>query len=196
MRAARYCYIIFAFCLILKECSADSSEEEPFQCHELYIYNVTQNGVVDVYSPFYKEGGYTNDLWCEYEIRAPPGNQLKIIFKELDIDPSDFCGQDSLVIYSGAKEHVIATVCGTNKPEPIITDPGVNIVHLLFRSDHMSVARGVHLQFQAGPHFEYCPPGKKVCSNRKCYDETSQKCNGVDDCGDGTDEEGCSKSKK
>lgn len=38
-----------------------------------------------------------------------------------------------------------------------------------------------------------CPLGKLDCANGNCYDPI-QVCNFVDDCGDGTDEQGCSKS--
>ncbi|GBN91280.1 hypothetical protein AVEN_151196-1 [Araneus ventricosus] len=38
---------------------------------------------------------------------------------------------------------------------------------------------------------ELCEAGSKVCRNRNCYNP-QKACDGVDDCGDGTDEEGCS----
>ncbi|GFV53762.1 ovochymase-1 [Trichonephila clavipes] len=181
-------------CMVFKATTIDrhKAEEDPFQCHELHKFNATANNLTgDVYSPFYEKGQYTNGLWCEYRITAPVGYRLKLTFVDFEIDPSDFCGQDVLYIYAKEKEYVLASICGKEKPLPIVTEPGVNMVHLLFRSDHMSTARGFHLHFEAALSFETCSPGLQECSNRKCFDPASQKCNGVDDCGDGTDEEGC-----
>ncbi|XP_055931598.1 chymotrypsin-like elastase family member 2A [Argiope bruennichi] len=183
------CFSVFVVILID---FGNANEEEFYHCHTLHLYHLTINNLTgDFYSPLYEVDEYPKGLWCEYRIIGPAGYQLKLAFEDLDIEPSDFCGQDSLVIYSGEKEEVISTVCGRDKPMPIITDPGVNKMHILFRTDKMGTGRGFHLRFEAGAHLAYCEEGLKECGNKKCFDPTVHKCNGVDDCGDGTDEEDC-----
>ncbi|XP_076452135.1 basement membrane-specific heparan sulfate proteoglycan core protein-like isoform X4 [Babylonia areolata] len=45
-------------------------------------------------------------------------------------------------------------------------------------------------QEQSYPFGEVCPEGYFLCDNNQCVDPRKQ-CDGVDDCGDGTDERGC-----
>ena len=40
--------------------------------------------------------------------------------------------------------------------------------------------------------FEACPPGEFQCNNGRCMD-IRRKCNGYDECGDGSDEANCSR---
>ncbi|XP_015908299.1 chymotrypsin-like elastase family member 2A [Parasteatoda tepidariorum] len=162
--------------------------EEPFQCRILYEFNGTSG---DIYSPFYKEGSYPLGLWCEYRITAPVGYRLKLTFVDVDIYPYDFCAEAALIVYANEQEYVITKICGKDKPSPIITEPGVNVVRLLFTTEFIGFGKGFHLRYEAAPSFEKCPPEHSECHNRECYDASIHKCDGKDDCGDGTDEEGC-----
>ena len=79
--------------------------------------------------------------------------RLKLTFKDLDLEPSDYCGHDSLHIYANHREYVITNICGTDKPDPIITEEGLKFVHFLFLTDQFVSGRGFHLQFESSPDF-------------------------------------------
>ncbi|GIY12416.1 plasminogen [Caerostris extrusa] len=158
------------------------------QCHELYEYDASVKGTVS--SPFYGKREYHNGLWCEYRIRAPEGHTIKITFKDFDIDPSGGCRQDQLVVYGKDKESVLGIFCGYNPPRPLISREGESEIRLLFRTDFMAAGRGFLLEYESAPNLKLCEGNLLQCGNRNCY-KPEQKCDGEDDCGDGTDEEKC-----
>ncbi|XP_015916653.2 chymotrypsin-like elastase family member 2A [Parasteatoda tepidariorum] len=180
--------LIYSLCISIYV--AFSSGNRNFQCHELYEHDATNIG--EVKSPFYDEGSYPDKLWCEYRIRAPAGYRIKITFKDLDIEPTGSCGHDKLVLYGKDKESVLGEYCGDLIPRPILSNSGESEIRLLFLSDEMVAGRGFRLQYESSPNIELCSSKEGSCRNRKCY-PTEKKCDGVDDCGDGTDEEKCGK---
>ncbi|GIY74071.1 ovochymase-1 [Caerostris extrusa] len=139
--------ILAAFLLI--QLQGLASEEEPFQCRDLLEYDATENG--EIKSPFYDDGVYPNDLWCEYKITAPDGQRIKLTFKDLDIDPSGSCGTDKLVVYGKDKETVLGIFCGHIIPNPIMSHEDENEIRLLFQSDYMAGGRGFRLEYESSP---------------------------------------------
>ncbi|XP_054715759.1 chymotrypsin-like elastase family member 2B [Uloborus diversus] len=167
----------------------DGDGGDDFQCHILYEYDATNQ--VRVTSPYYgKRDEYHNGLWCEYRIRSPPGTRIKMTFEDFDLSPSGSCFQDRLVVYGKDKETVLGVFCGSQIPYPILSNEGENEIRLLIQTDFMAGGRGFSALFESGRDLQLCRAGQSVCGNRNCYD-SSDKCNGNDDCGDGTDEENC-----
>ncbi|GIY35845.1 plasminogen [Caerostris darwini] len=179
---------LFRFAIVALLAASAIADIDEYQCHDLYEYDASVKGTVS--SPYYGKREYHNGLWCEYRIRAPEGHTIKITFKDFDIDPSSGCGQDQLVVYGKDKETVLGNFCGSNPPRPLISNEGESEIRLLFRTDYMAAGRGFLLEYESAPNLKLCEGNLIQCKNRNCY-KSEQKCDGEDDCGDGTDEENC-----
>ncbi|XP_055931610.1 chymotrypsin-like elastase family member 2A [Argiope bruennichi] len=169
-----------ALALLVSIATADVDE---YQCHDLYEYDASVKGTMS--SPFYGKRQYHNGLWCEYRIRSPEGTRIKITFKDFDLEPPD-----QLYVYGKDKQSVIGSFSGFENPRPILSNEGENEIRFLLLTDFMAAGRGFLLEYESGPNMQICEPGYHECANRRCY-KPEQKCNGVDECGDGTDEENC-----
>ncbi|XP_035209877.1 ovochymase-1-like, partial [Stegodyphus dumicola] len=179
--------MIFLWTLTLVFVSLCASQEG-YKCKNLEEFDAAEKG--EITNPLYSKGNYPNNLWCEYRITAPDGYRIKLTFEDMDIKPSGSCGSDKLVVYGKNKETVLGVYCGFQIPNPVLSHEDENEVRLLFETDDMGSGRGFKLTYESSPYIEMCKENEGECRNRDCY-PVDKMCDGVDDCGDGTDEEDC-----
>ncbi|KFM79841.1 Plasminogen, partial [Stegodyphus mimosarum] len=184
-------FTILVIFSVLKGNFCDDDDQSSIYCPKPFHYDVLINSTGHIYNPLYDKGEYPSDITCYYKFRLPENYRIRFTFKDLDIDPSDFCQQDSLTVaIEFGIEIPIGLFCGSEIPRPVILEEGSELVQLTFMSDYMGSGRGFHIYYEASPFLEICPPEHIVCRNRKCVAEGKQ-CDGEDDCEDGTDEEEC-----
>lgn len=98
---------------------------------------------------FLDEGGtmgtYANssDYWITLKPDAPY-NRLKIHFNTLNIEQSNNCSADRLIVFNGADltDPVIGTFCGTDEPADIISLNADNAISFRFISNNNTTASG------------------------------------------------------
>ncbi|XP_035229811.1 chymotrypsin-like elastase family member 2B isoform X2 [Stegodyphus dumicola] len=147
-------WIFVAVALFGAFASSEDIDTEDFQCHILYEYDASTKGTLS--SPFYgKRPVYHNGLWCESRIRAPEGYRIKLTFKDFDIDPSSGCVQDKLIVYGKDKQSILAMLCGSQLPRPILSNEGENEVRFLFQTDYMRGGRGFLIEYESSPYMSF-----------------------------------------
>ncbi|KAI4896909.1 hypothetical protein NFI96_031595 [Prochilodus magdalenae] len=104
-----------------------------------------------VQSPLYPDP-YAADLHTQWDLEVPPGYKIHLTFNYFNIEPSDDCYYDSLMVLYGRK--VLGKFCGqkstdANHPgnKPILS-PG-NRLQLVFVTDDSNPGPQTHLGFSA-----------------------------------------------
>ncbi|KAI1303754.1 Chymotrypsinogen B [Halotydeus destructor] len=140
-------------------------------------------------SPGYDLGQpYPDDLHCNWVILRKLGHAVVVEFESFDLGQNGACLGDSLSFettdtYTYPK--LIKRLCGQHLPRRLYFPIGYN-VRIRFQSDFVGLNYGFKAQwhYSDGPP---CPAGQVLCRNRKCVME-NVTCNGIDDCGDASDE--------
>ncbi|XP_028820553.1 low-density lipoprotein receptor-related protein 12 [Denticeps clupeoides] len=131
---------------------------------------------------------YPSRVNCSWNIRANPGEIITISFQDFEIQSSHRCGLDWISI--GSYKNLDGyRACGSSIPAPYISSQ--DHVWIKFHSDDSLTGKGFRLSYVTGKLEElFCESDQFHCSSGKCIPET-WKCNGMDECGDNSDEELC-----
>ncbi|KAF7641610.1 hypothetical protein LDENG_00276240, partial [Lucifuga dentata] len=130
---------------------------------------------------------YPPRILCEWKIEVPPGNVVKLTFKNfLLAEPEQKQGTVCLKDYvdiDGKK------LCG-EEPSDMLTEVSTtNKMNVVFYSDASYVDRGFSAVFEATNSEDPCP-NQFQCANKNCI-KSDLKCDGWNDCGDMSDELNC-----
>ncbi|XP_035513490.1 suppressor of tumorigenicity 14 protein homolog [Morone saxatilis] len=132
-------------------------------------------------SPFFPSN-YPPRTICVWTIEAPVKKFLKVHFKKFLLGKySSQCSNDYVDV-NGQR------LCGS-KPESTVVTSRSNTMTIKFNSDSSIVDQGFTAEYEAFVPDNPCP-GRFQCTNNLCINSTLQ-CDGWNDCGDGSDEDGC-----
>ncbi|KAL1477494.1 hypothetical protein MTO96_035695 [Rhipicephalus appendiculatus] len=85
---------------------------------------------------------YENGLLCEWEIRAAPGERLRLIFERFELESHPNCKWDALEIYDGSDDRspLLRRVCGDYVPSPVLSTG--SSLFLRFKTDENTRLQG------------------------------------------------------
>lgn len=132
---------------------------------------------------------YPDRLRCQWRLVAPPGYVIFVKSVVMDMDMS-CAGHVDLI--DGVANQRLRRWCGRD-PQALRSTGNVLIVDFVGRrwAVGISQSRGVKLYFEHVLPPVECGGDQRRCRHgTKCFPR-SQMCDGIDHCGDGTDEEGC-----
>ncbi|XP_041849421.1 low-density lipoprotein receptor-related protein 3 isoform X2 [Melanotaenia boesemani] len=156
-------------------------------CSEQVEVHAERRGVI--YSPSWPLN-YAPGVNCSWRIQGSQGEVITISFRNFDVAESWRCVGDWLLLtptWSGESR-----LCGPFLPPPFISTRGRVWIHFHSQANSSGQAQGFRLSYIRG-HLgqSSCQSDEFLCGNGKCLPR-SWKCNGQDECGDATDERGCS----
>lgn len=136
---------------------------------------------------------YIDEIECEWKIQSPIKSILKITIVDLDIDESEPCQESHC-----CSQHWLSVpqeggrgsryLCGNNSTEKTITVSQPVTIIKYYSSKAKKVGRGFEITYTID--VQTCQSHELQCINGKCVSNDSF-CNGIDDCGDGSDEKHC-----
>ncbi|XP_066282112.1 serine protease 1-like [Branchiostoma lanceolatum] len=140
-------------------------------------------------SPGYP-GNYPVDTQCSWRITVPEGKLVRISFLTFDLEDGSGCGYDSLVIHDGDNtlDYRLLSACGNNIPRTTVSS--TNIVLVVFTSDGSITKAGFSAGFLSEDAPATCGPDEFTCTTGTCV-HVNVTCDGVNDCGDNSDEYTC-----
>ncbi|KAG4066297.1 hypothetical protein HA402_000521 [Bradysia odoriphaga] len=111
--------------------------------YEIVCGGLFENATGVITSPFYPNP-YEHSRTCLYEILAPPGKAISLVFDDFDIEDTSYpdCDFDFVKVYDGFEANAtdIRKFCGTTLPPTAIST--MNIMMVLFESDASISGKG------------------------------------------------------
>ncbi|KAM4602438.1 low-density lipoprotein receptor-related protein 3 [Polymixia lowei] len=142
-----------------------------------------------IYSPSWPLN-YPPGVNCTWSIMGGQGEVITISFHNFDLEDSGGCFGDWLLLSPGRREEY--RVCGSMLPPPYISSRGRVWLYFHSQANSSGRAQGFRLSYIRG-HLgqSSCQSDEFLCGNGKCLPR-AWRCNGLDECGDATDEHNCS----
>lgn len=142
---------------------------------------------------------YPSDIECEWRIQSPSKSILKITIVDLDLEEVERCIDPPIELKPACCQHQSwlsvpreggrgsRYLCGNNSvPETITVSQPVTTIK--YYSSKANKGRGFEITYEID--VQTCHSHELQCMNGKCVSNNSI-CNGIDDCGDGSDEKRC-----
>ncbi|XP_031675946.1 LOW QUALITY PROTEIN: low-density lipoprotein receptor-related protein 3-like [Oncorhynchus kisutch] len=141
-----------------------------------------------IYSPSWPLN-YPPGMNCSWNIEGDRGEVITISFPNFDLEESGQCQGDWLLLGPTWREEY--RVCGSLLPPPFISSRGRVWLYFHSQANSSGLAQGFRLSYIRGPLGQSsCQSDEFLCGNGKCLPRT-WRCNGLDECGDATDERSC-----
>lgn len=98
-------------------------------------------------------GGYARDMQCDYLIRVPPNERVRITFVEFGFERSGNCMYDYLAIYEGASRNdpLVGRFCGEQLPAPY--ESKSNVLTIEMRTDWSISGEGFRLRYETREYY-------------------------------------------
>ena len=122
-------------------------------------------------SPNLGNGLYYNNDLCFWDLRAPPGQHIRLIFEKFDLEEANNCQlHDHLGIYDGQSEDAaqIAELCGYELPKTM--ESSDNTMFLKFQTDAARRAAGFRIFYEFFKPAEtqpILPPTPEPCNGKE-----------------------------
>ncbi|XP_061841495.2 suppressor of tumorigenicity 14 protein-like [Nerophis lumbriciformis] len=132
-------------------------------------------------SPFFPSS-YPPGSVCVWSIQVPEDKSVKVEFQKFYVgNDSTDCSRDYVEV-NGRR------LCGATAGSKVVESRS-NVMTVKFNSDSSYVDQGFVAEYKAFVPSDPCP-GRFRCTNELCVD-SGLRCDGVDDCGDASDEDDC-----
>ncbi|XP_047221815.1 suppressor of tumorigenicity 14 protein-like isoform X2 [Girardinichthys multiradiatus] len=125
---------------------------------------------------------YPPKSFCTWDIQVPKERAVKVLFKKFAVGKDTPGCLDDYVEINNQK------LCGNELKTTMFTSQS-NKMTIQFKSDPSHVSQGFAAEYEAFIPTNPCP-GKFRCSNNMCIN-TTQHCDGFNNCGDNSDEFSC-----
>lgn len=126
--------------------------------------------------------GYLPNSCSEWFITAPKGQIITLsIFLDIEVGDDGSCNRDALTI----GPEPVMELCGNNRQLVYISNS--SHVWLKFYTDGLISGKGFKIQYIRGPPVGNCKTDQFLCNSGRCVLK-KWLCNGLDECGDGSDE--------
>uniref|UniRef100_A0A8C2HAB8 Low density lipoprotein receptor-related protein 3 n=1 Tax=Cyprinus carpio TaxID=7962 RepID=A0A8C2HAB8_CYPCA len=141
-----------------------------------------------IYSPSWPLN-YPPGVNCSWNIQGSRGDVITISFHSFDVEDTGDCRGDWLLL--GPTWTAEDRFCGSVLPPPFISSRGQVWVYFHSQANSSGQAQGFRLSYIRGRLGQSsCENDEYLCGNGKCVPR-SWRCNGLDECGDSTDERSC-----